>query len=252
VDNLLPHEPTVLDKALARMVVNPADWIFTMSQAVSADAREHTGINPRRTLFHPLYGLFADQIPSAEARQALSLDERPVLLFFGLIRPYKGLDDYLRALADLKKRQVEFQGLVVGESYEDPGKYHKLINDLALSDDVRFVDQFVPDNEVPVYFSAADVLVLPYRSATQSGIVGIAFQQDRPVIATRVGGLDEYVTEGVTGYLVPPEDPAALAERLEFFIRHNEAQPMSENVARMKSRFGINRFCRELLEALDE
>lgn len=250
VDNLLPHEATLFDRTLARAVVKHADYIFTMSKSVSADTREHTGHEPTRTLFHPLYSLFGDKVERQGARGSLQLGDEPVLLFFGLIRPYKGLSDYIRALGILRDREVPFQGLVVGECYEKIEKYERLIRELDLEDRIRLIDRFVPDEEIPLYFGAADTLVLPYRSATQSGIVGIAFQQDRPVIATKVGGLHEYVIDGKTGYLVEPRSPEQLALSLEIFIKNQEAERMSRNVAEMKSRFSIQRFCQELESAL--
>jgi glycosyltransferase involved in cell wall biosynthesis len=169
-------------------------------------------------------------------------------MFFGLIRPYKGLDLFIRACAKLRNTGIDFQGLIIGEAYEDSQPYHDLISEHNLDNVIEFREEFVPDEDVPGYFAAADALVLPYRSATQSGIVGIAMHLERPVIATRVGGLDEYILDGETGFLVPPEDPDALAVAMEKILADGVLPGMQARLREHKHNFSIEKFCL-LLEA---
>jgi glycosyltransferase involved in cell wall biosynthesis len=251
VDNLIPHEESVLDTFMARRVLAHATTAFTMSQAVSADIHKHIPHIAVHTLFHPNYEIYQKTLSKEAARKQLGLnDSAPVIMYFGLIRPYKGLDILIKALGRLKGKIPGLHSLILGEAYEDVQQYRDLIQSEGVSDQVTFDNRFVPDDELPLYFAACDVLVLPYRTATQSGIVGIAFQMDRPVIATLVGGLGEYIEDGETGYLVPPEDPAALGDAILKFFAENRASSMSEAVRSSKHKFSIQSFCQQLLEGL--
>lgn len=251
VDNLLPHESTPVDRILARHLLKSVSAAFTLSRSVANEIEIVSGRQPTGILFHPLYSQF-EMFPDRDhARQKLGLDERPVLMFFGLIRPYKGLDVFIKAMRLLRERMIPFQGLIVGECYEDAARYHALIRDEGVDDDVRFMDRFVPDAEVPIYFAAADTLVLPYRTASQSGIVGIALQLERPVVATRVGGLDEYIEDGRSGQLVAPDDPRALADALANLLVSGSLDDMQKTIHQTKERFSIKAFCQRLEEALE-
>jgi len=169
---------------------------------------------------HPRYDSWATAVPShAQARQILGLAaDEPILLFFGLVRPYKGLADLLQALSRVRA-ELPVRLLVAGEFWEDDTVYRKLVHDLGLDDVVIFYNAYVPDEEVPAFFAAADVVVLPYRQASQSGVVALAQALGRPVIATHVGGLPGMIADGRTGLLVPPSDPEALAEAILRFYR---------------------------------
>jgi D-inositol-3-phosphate glycosyltransferase len=248
VDNLIPHERRPLDLALTRWLMKATDAYIVQSGAVREDLLR---LDPRARFLevaHPVYNLFGDRIPKEEARRRLALEAgRPLLLFFGFVRPYKGLDLLLEALPLLKERwSAAFSGgasgtastapaaagasgtastappaaaggppfprlLVLGEFYGGREETERLIRRLRLEEDVILQDRYVPNEEVGAYFSAADVVALPYRSATQSGIVQIAYQLERPVICTDVGGLSEVVLDGRTGLVVPPNDAGALA-----------------------------------------
>jgi glycosyltransferase involved in cell wall biosynthesis len=160
----------------------------------------------------------------------------PTALFFGLIRPYKGLDVLLRAVA-LARRRVPLQLVVAGEFYQDRAPYEALLEQLELRGAVQLLDRYVPNEEVEGYFKAADVVVLPYVSATQSGIAQTALLFGRPVIVTRVGGLPEAVRPGETGYVVPPNDPEALAAALVEFFETGGAARMAPHLAGEAARF---------------
>ncbi len=223
VDNLIPHERRPLDMQLTRYVMNATDAYIVQSGAVREDLLR---LDPGARFLevpHPVYNLFGERVPKAEARRRLGLDpEAPVLLFFGFIRAYKGLDLLIRAMPRIRSGMgvgAQVRLLVLGEFYEGRDGTAALVRELGLEDTVTLFDQYVPDEEVAPYFSAADVVVLPYRSATQSGIVQIAYQFERPVICTDVGGLSEVVLDGRTGFVVPPESPELLADAVLRYYR---------------------------------
>jgi len=248
--NVLPHEASPLDRTLIRMGFAQVNDFLVQSDedrrnllAMKADA--NVAVNP-----HPIYDVFGrGEYTRDSARKELEL-EGQVMLFFGLIRPYKGLSILLDAFARYVGKAPATL-LVVGEFYENPQPYYDQLQSLGIAEHVRFVDRYVPDEEVEKYFAAADVVVLPYRSATQSGIVQIAYGLDRPVIVTRVGGLPDVVDDGVSGFVVPPEDPEALADAMIRFFSGDNAARMTAAVGGIKERFSWRR-CRDTLESLAE
>jgi glycosyltransferase involved in cell wall biosynthesis len=212
-DNVTPHERGGLDRLLTRWGLTEVDGALVMSEEVRADLlRFRPGI-PHRLVKHPLYSQFGEPEPREAARAALGLSG-DTLLFFGFVRAYKGLDVLLRALPRVRR---EVTLCVAGEFYESRAPYDRLVAELGLQRRVRILDRFVGEAEVRQYFSACDAVVLPYRTATQSGVIPLAYAMECPVITTRVGGLPEVVEEGGTGLLVPPDDPAALAAAIEAF-----------------------------------
>jgi glycosyltransferase involved in cell wall biosynthesis len=221
VHNLLPHERRPFDGVLTRYVMGATDAYIVQSGAVREDL---VRLEPNARFLevpHPVYNVFGDPIPKGEARASLGLPaDSPLLLFFGFVRRYKGLDTLLRALPAIRAAlDPPPRLLVLGEFYEGREETAALVRELGLADAVTIVDEYVPDEMVGRYFSAADAVVLPYKSATQSGIVQIAYQLERPVICTDVGGLGEVVRDGETGFVVPPDDPGALAEAVVRYQR---------------------------------
>ncbi|MBT4034560.1 MAG: glycosyltransferase [Candidatus Marinimicrobia bacterium] len=250
IDNLVPHEESFLDSWMARRILSRADHVITMSKSVSEDVQTHRPGMRTSTLFHPLYEIYHSSHSKAEARAKLHLPDHPIVLYFGLIRPYKGLDIMIKALGCIKHEFDDYTALILGEAYEDSQKYVDLIKSEGISSYTIFRNEFISDSELPLYFSAADVLVLPYRTATQSGIVGIALQMDRPVIATKVGGLGEYIQEGETGYLVEPENPEAMGQAILSFFLQGDSDRMTENIKATKSQYSTQSFCLQLIQDL--
>lgn len=234
--NVLPHESSFADRALARLGLAAGDAFLVQSRE---DQIRLAGLLPGATIAvhpHPMYTQFASVSPGRdEARARLGVGGR-VLLFFGLVRAYKGVDHLLRAFARVAE-SLDATLLVVGEFYEARGPYDELIVSLGLASRVRIVDRYVPDDEVAVYFSAADLVVLPYRSATQSGIVQTSFAFERPVVVTAVGGLPDIVRDGETGYVVPPGDEGALAAAIDRFFREGVAARMAAAIRAEAPRF---------------
>jgi glycosyltransferase involved in cell wall biosynthesis len=230
---VVPHESRPGDRILTRFAFAFGDFFLVQSAAVE---KELLDFKPEATYVlahHPVYEIFGEGMEKLAARHILGISAKRVILFFGYVRRYKGLAVLLKAMERLDNLLL----LVVGEFYEKEEPYRSLIREAGLQEKVRIVNEYVPGEKVPAYFSAADAVILPYLSATQSGIVQMAFNFDRPVIASRIGGLSEVVAEGRTGYLVPPGDAAALAEAIRSFFDRGEAERMSAEVAKAKAAF---------------
>jgi glycosyltransferase involved in cell wall biosynthesis len=234
--NVLPHESSRVDRSLVRWGLAKADAFLVQSEE---DRRNLLSIRPRARVAvhpHPTYTQFAEgDMTREEARRQLGVDGR-VLLFFGLVRAYKGLQTLLAAHARIAEK-LGATLLVVGEFYEDRAPYDAQIAALGIEGRTRVIDRYIPDEEVGVYFRAADLVVLPYRSATQSGITQTAFAFGRPVVVTAVGGLPDVVDDGVTGYVVPPDNPEALANAIERFFATDAATSMSAAIRAQADRF---------------
>jgi len=235
--NVVPHETSPLDRALTSMAFLAPHAYVVQSQE---DRRNLLRIRKKaKVTSHPLpiFDFFrSGEMTKREARSVIGEGDGPLLLFFGLIRPYKGLNHLIEAMPAI----IEGTGarlLVVGEFYEDSAPYHKLAEKLGVSDRIGFVDRYIANEEVAAYFNAADLVMLPYISATQSAIAQVAVAFDRPMIATRVGGLPEVVSEGKTGFIVPPADPAAMAGAVARFFGEEWGDRMAPNFEEEKRRF---------------
>lgn len=231
--NVMPHERSWVDRLLTRFAFWRAGRFIVHAQADLALLRALKPDALIRQGDHPRYAFFGDHgTPDREAarrRLDLAPDER-VLLFFGYVRPYKGLRHLIDALPAIM-RSCPCTLLVVGEFYEPKQPHLDRIAAQGLEQAVRIVDRYVDNEEVSLYFSAADVVVLPYESATQSGVAQIAFGLGVPVITTDVGGLGQAVAHGRTGLLVPPRDPASLAEAVIAFFRDGCAKRFRAEIA---------------------
>ncbi|MFH1144980.1 MAG: glycosyltransferase [Candidatus Eisenbacteria bacterium] len=236
-DNIMPHERTPLDTVLTRYALAPVDGFVVMSAAVRDDLLALRPDASWRLVPHPIYNVFGERGDPQAARAQLGLGPGPWLLFFGYVRPYKGLDLLLRALPVIRRR-VPVQVVVAGEFYEGEERYRKLAREAGVSEAVHFHADYIPESRVPLYFSAADAVVLPYRSATQSGIIQVAYQLDTPVICTAVGGLAEVVPHESSGFIVPPDDVDALAAAVVRFYEGGWEQRLREGVRAQKARFG--------------
>jgi glycosyltransferase involved in cell wall biosynthesis len=235
--NVLPHEKSLADRMLAGLAFAVAHGFFVQSRE---DREKLLRIRKRVPVVvhpHPIYDFFATgRLTKAAARETIAVDAGPLLLFFGYIRGYKGLA-YLIEAMPLVREKVQAKLLVVGEFYEDKAPYSELVGRLGLQEAVRFVDRYVANEEVESFFVASDLVILPYVSATQSGIVQIALAFDRPVIVTDVGGLPEAVAVNKTGFVVPPRDPGALARAIIRFFGEDWSSRMAPFFAPEKKRF---------------
>lgn len=242
IDNIVPHEKRLGDNWFANYFVAACHSFLVMSQSVADEMRYFTKTKKILLSPHPIYDNYGTLLQREEALDLLGLHKnKRYLLFFGFIRAYKGLDLLLEALAELKKR-VHTEGgdlpilLVAGEFYEDEKKYIEKINSLNIENDVKLYSDFIPTDEVNRYFSAADLIVQPYKTATQSGISQIAYHFCKPMIVTNVGGLAEIVPHGEAGYVVETT-PLSIADAIQDFYKNNKENAFKEGLERQKSRF---------------
>ncbi len=235
--NVVPHEQSILDNLLSRLAFALPHGFMVQS---GEDKTNLLRIRSKaKVVSHPLplFDFFkAGELSREDARKALGEKEGPLILFFGYIRRYKGLRHLIEAMPRIRDA-TGARLLVVGEFYEDEAPYRDLVSSLGLSGYVSFIDRYVGNEEVAGFFCASDLVVLPYISATQSGIAQIALSFDRPVVVTAVGGLPEVVREGRTGFIVPPGDPEALAGAVERFFREGWAERMAPFFTGEKTRF---------------
>lgn len=247
IDNLTPHEHRPGDEALNRYLLRHTDHFICMSGIVEQDLLRLKPDASYRKTPHPPYVNFGPPQDKQDARHALGLSEGPIMLYFGFIRGYKGVMTLLDALPAVVE-QVGGTTIIAGEFYEDKAPYLEKIKDLNLGKHLLLADHFIPDEQVNLYFSAADVLVLPYRSATQSGIVSIAQHYDLPCIVTDVGGLPEMVQDGQTGLVVPADDPAGLAQAIIIYFKETDQSAMRRRIAAAKGAGDWDAFTRVILD----
>ena len=245
LDNVIPHEPHWFDKPLTKWFLNACDGFVTMSQSVTDDLLTLKPDAKYVLLPHPLYSHFGEKLPREEAAKALGIDPaRKTLLFFGLIRDYKGLDILLEAFRDLPD---DYQLVIAGEPYGSFDKYQALIDSLPGKDRVRVFPDYIRDSEVKTFFSAADVTVLPYRSATQSGISSISYHFEVPMIVTDVGGLKGTIGDRGTGIVAPAAEPGAIRDEiLRYFSDPSVRTDCVRAIRLEKERLGWDRFCADL------
>jgi glycosyltransferase involved in cell wall biosynthesis len=248
VDNFIPHESRVGEGLLRWLAYRAVDGCVVMSESVERDLRAaHPRLSIERSP-HPVYDNFGAALGRDEARQRLGLPANATIaLFFGYIRPYKGLDQLIDAFAGMAAAHPDLHLVIAGECYEDEQRYKDQVKASPYADRIHYFSDYIPNDAVAAYFSAADVLVLPYRTATQSGIVQIAYHFERPCIVTDVGGLAEVVLDGRTGYVVRPNDRAALVEGVSRFMR--ERRDMTTNIREERRKYSWAAFA-EALERL--
>lgn len=213
-DNVIPHEHRIGDKQFTQYFIKPVDAFITMSEKVMNDLKTYTQKKAVQTV-HPLYDNFGEKMDKAEARLHLQLpvNER-IILFFGFIRKYKGLDILLDAMGILQQKGFNVKLLIAGEWYEDKKPYNEQIERLKIKDSLLLQNHFISDGEVKYYLSAADFVIQPYRNATQSGVTPLAFHFEKPMLVTNVGGLPQMVQNQKVGLVAEP-NAKSIAEKIE-------------------------------------
>lgn len=237
--NLIPHEHRPGDKLFSRYFVGSNDAFITLSRSVLEDLNvfDPKGLKPRTFSPHPLYDHYGATLGRKEALDLIGLREsQRYVLFFGFIREYKGLDLLLDAMADERMVQLGVKLIVAGEFYGDPKPYMEQIKHLDISDRVVLHTEFIPDHEVNRYFCAADLVVQPYKSATQSGVSQIAYHFEKPMVVTNVGGLPEIVPNGKAGFVVEPSGEA-IADAIARYFNENWQQRLTEGVREEKKKY---------------
>jgi glycosyltransferase involved in cell wall biosynthesis len=225
-DNVIPHEKRPGDTPFTRYFLKSCDAFITMSEKVMKDLRLFEPDKPARQVLHPLYDNFGEPVPKAAARQRLGIDpDEKIILFFGFIRKYKGLDLLLEAMKIVQEQQQPGvrspKLLVAGEFYEEEKPYRQQIQELGIDDSLILRTDFIPDSEVKYYLCAADAVIQPYRNATQSGVTPLAYHFEKPMIVTNVGSLPDLVPDGKVGLVCEPE-PASLAATITRYFELGE------------------------------
>ena len=238
VHNMIPHEPSVLDKLLAPFYVKQNDGFVALSESVVRDIASLDKENKPKTFSpHPVYDHYGEKMDKEMACDALGLDkEKNYMLFFGLVRAYKGLDWLLDAFGKVKDELKDLQLIVAGEFYEDEDKYRAQIETNGLKDRVIVKNEFVADADLRKYFGAADLIVQPYKSATQSGVTQVAFHFEKPCLVTNVGGLGEIIHDGKMGYAVAPQVDA-IADSLVDYYQNDRQEMFTEYLMEEKKKY---------------
>jgi len=251
-DNVVPHEKRVGDRILTNYFTNSIDGAIVMSQSVSDDLKQFRSDIPVILSPHPLFDNYGPMAPRETAVSALNLEsENSFILFFGFIRAYKGLDLLIKAFADFRLRNRKLKLIVAGEFYEDDSPYRSLIKEYNLENEIIFFGRFIKDEEVPLFFSVADLIVQPYRSATQSGVTQIAFHYEKPMLVTDVGGLREIVSDGKCGYVVKPEAEAIASALVDYFDNNRKAI-FTEGVKKEKEKFSWDKMTSAIIEVYNK
>ncbi|MEN0003456.1 MAG: glycosyltransferase [Bacteroidota bacterium] len=247
-DNIIPHEKRIGDRQFTQYFTGGVDGFLVMSKAVGADVRQFSKSKPIECSPHPIYDNYGAPLERSEALQHLGLDPSyQYLLFFGFIREYKGLDLLLNAMADERLREKKLKLIVAGEYYGNREYYEQIIAEQKIEDQLIMRTEFIAHEAVRYYFSGADLIVQPYKSATQSGISQLAYYFGKPMVVTHVGGLPEIVLHEQTGYVVPVDAPAIADAIVDYFEAGRSAR-MVQAVAERKHLFSWENMVQAILK----
>jgi len=236
-DNIIPHEHRPGDHLQTNYFMQRIDGLIAMSHSVLRDGNSFRKNLPQGFCPHPIFDNYGEKLSFEVAKQKLNLDQNTrYLLFFGFIRDYKGLDLLISAFADERLRKFPVKLLVAGEYYSSPEPYLQLIKDHNLENLIEVRTDFIPDDQVNLYFSAADMVVQPYKSATQSGVTQIGYHFNKPMLVTNVGGLSEIIPDGKIGYVVEP-DSLGIANALVDFYANDRKAEFEANIDEEKKKF---------------
>lgn len=247
-DNIIPHEKRFFDTPFTKYFLKSCDGFVTMSEAVLDDLKQFNVSQPSAYNPHPMYESFGPLLAKSEAKQKLGLDENVnYLLFFGFIRKYKGLDILLEAIADKRIQDLGIKLIIAGEYYDKPDDYKALIKKHDLENALIQANDFIPDSEVNLYFSACDMVVQTYKSATQSGVTQVAYYYNKPMLVTNVGGLAELVPHEKVGYVTDVDVKQISDSIVDFYTNKREAE-FTENVITERNRFTWDSMIARLFE----
>lgn len=245
LDNVIPHEKRFFDASFTKYFLKRNDGFIAMSESVKNDL---LSLAPNAKVIlkpHPLYDHFGKKLSREQACKNLNIDPaKKNLLFFGIIRDYKGLDLLIEAFSKLDN---SYQLIIAGEVYGSFDKYQAQIDAIPNKENVKLFNHYISDAQVPDFFSAADVVVLPYKSATQSGITSIAYHFELPLIATDVGGLKESITHEKTGLIVPESTSEKILESIRQYYEGNRQENFRTNILALKEELSWKNFADELI-----
>jgi glycosyltransferase involved in cell wall biosynthesis len=246
-DNIIPHEKRPGDNIFTKYFIKPIDAFITMSEKVLSDLDLFSTKNKKRLFIpHPLYDNFGDILSKKEAIEKLDLDPSfSYLLFFGFIRAYKGLDLLIQAMKLISNPNVKL--IIAGEFYGESQHYYQLIENLNLHDKIILKTNFITDSEVKYYFCASDLVVQPYKSATQSGVTPLAYHFEIPMVVTNVGGLTAMVPDGKVGLIAEP-NPESIASKINDFFQNQNAEEFKNNLKIEKQKYSWSVMTKAILD----
>ena len=248
LDNVIPHESRIGDKRFTNYFTKPQNGYIAMSKQVQKDIAKFSPSKPCIYSPHPLFDNYGEKYTKELAKDFLNLEPAVnYILFFGLVRDYKGLDLLLEGFAQFDFKKYNVKLLVAGEFYANEEDYRTIINNLQIAEHIVLVNEFIKDQEVGYYFSAADLLAQPYKSATQSGVTQIGYHFEIPMLVTNVGGLPEMVPDQKIGYVVDP-DPKSISNALTNFYSYERALEFSGNFSEAKKRFTWDKMAHKVVE----
>jgi glycosyltransferase involved in cell wall biosynthesis len=251
-DNIIPHEKRPGDKQLTNYFMRVLDGIVAMSKSVYEDILVFREDIPRAICPHPLFDNFGEKMSRDEALQKLNLDPSfHYMLFFGFIRDYKGLDLLLKAMANPVLNTMPVKLIIAGEFYTDPKPYFEMIEKFGIGSKIIMMDKFIADHEVNRYFCSADIVVQPYKDATQSGVTQIGYHFEKPMLVTNVGGLAEIIPDQKAGYVVRP-DEEDIARALIDFYQNKRQTEFEANVAEEKKKFSWSNMISSIEKVLNQ
>jgi glycosyltransferase involved in cell wall biosynthesis len=251
-DNIIPHEHRPGDRLLTNYFIQRIDGLIAMSKSVLIDASIFRKNLSLAYCPHPIFDNYGEKLSFEVAKQKLKLDiNTNYLLFFGFIRDYKGLDLLLNAFADERMRKFPVKLLIAGEYYSNPEPYQELIRKNNLEDLIELRPDFIADEEVNLYFSASDMVVQPYKSATQSGVTQIGYHFNKPMLVTNVGGLAEIIPDGKIGYVVEPESQK-IADALVDFYENKRMSEFEANIVEEKKKFSWSNMANTFLSVYNK
>lgn len=241
VHNMFPHEKGLLNKVFSPYFTSSQSGFVALSESVVRDISSLSPDTPKACSPHPVYDHYGERLTKEEACSYLGLDPKDdYMLFFGLVRKYKGLDLLIQTFAKVKDSLPCLKLLVAGEFYDDEKEYRAMIDSLGLADRVIVRNEFIEDALLKYYFGACSLVAQPYRSATQSGVTQVAFHFEKPMLVTNVGGLAEIVHHGKMGYAVSP-DPSEIAEALLDYYTHEREPQFTDYLRQEKGRYSWSR-----------
>ena len=247
IHNAFPHESILFQKHLFKLYVNSIDEFICFSNKVKEQINLLIPKKKGKTIFHPVHEKFGDVVEKEKARNKLKLKKNiKYILFFGIIRPYKGLDILLKSLDLVLSKEKNIELLIVGESYDSITKYKKIINDSLYKNKIHFFNNYIEDDDLKYWFSASDLVVQPYKKSSQSGITPLAFQFEVPTVVTDVGGLSEQITNKVNGFICKPNF-RDLAEKIILALNFNKKLIVKE-MKKQKEKLNWVNFTKSLLK----
>ncbi len=252
LDNIIPHEKRIGDISLSKYFAKSVQGFVAMSKSVLSDLDKFDILKPRELTPHPLFDNFGDAIGKFAAKENLQLNaSKKYMLFFGIIRDYKGLDLLLEAMNERELRDLDANLIIAGEFYVDKKKYSDLIDKYNLKNRIELHDRFIPNSEVANYFCASDIIVQPYKSATQSGVTQIGFHFEKPMLVTKVGGLDEIIPHNIAGYAVDP-NPLQIAKAINDFYTNSRESTFIENTIKEKEKYSWSKMTKTMIQLTEK